>query len=67
MDARVVLIEKQAPKALVDALTDAGYIVTKIDILSTGREDMGADGYFTAQLENARAIGRAFEDAEGSD
>ncbi|NLF28442.1 MAG: zinc ABC transporter substrate-binding protein [Clostridiales bacterium] len=67
MDARVVLIEKQAPKALVDALTGAGYIVTKIDILSTGREDMGADGYFAAQLENARAIGRAFQDAEGSD
>ncbi len=66
MDARVVLLEKQAPQALVAALEDAGYTVAKIDILSTGRADMGAEGYFLAQRENAQAIARAFQDAGGA-
>lgn len=59
--ARVILIEKQVPDSLVSSLEAAGYSVARIDILSTGREDMGASGYFDAQLYNARAIAGAFE------
>ena len=62
--ANVVLIERQAPKALVDALRDSGYSVGLIDILSTHREAEGFDGYIQAQLNNARAIRRAFDGEE---
>ena len=65
-DARVVLIERQAPAALVDALRENGYAVALIDILSTHRADEGFDGYVQAQLNNARAIRRAF-DGEAAD
>lgn len=64
MDARVVLVERQAPPSLTEALMGAGYIVAKLDVLSTLRADMGAEGYFTAQQENARAIAAAFAQAE---
>ena len=60
MDAQVVLVEKQAPASLVSALEQAGYATACIDVLSFGRADMGATGYFEAQLENANAIGEAF-------
>ncbi|MBR1560308.1 MAG: zinc ABC transporter substrate-binding protein [Clostridia bacterium] len=63
--ARVVLIERQAPASLVTALEDAGYAVARLDILSTGREDMGFDGYIEAQKNNALEIARAFEELEG--
>lgn len=66
MDARVVLIERQAPAATVEALREAGYAVALIDTLSTLRADQGAEAYFTAQLENARAIAEAFAQAEGT-
>ena len=59
MDARIVLVEKQAPASLVNTLEEAGYIVARIDVLSTLREDQGAEGYFTAQMENARTVARA--------
>ena len=64
MDARVVLVERQAPPSLTEALMGTGYIVAKLDVLSTLRADMGAEGYFTAQQENARAIAAAFAQAE---
>jgi len=57
--AKVVLIEKQAPKALIDALEAEGFAVAKIDILSTCRETDGSDGYFEAQRANARAVANA--------
>ena len=60
-DADVVLIEKQAPAALKRALAAAGYRVAGIDIMSTHREDEGFEGYIEAQLNNARAIRRAFD------
>ena len=63
-DARVVLVEKQAPKSLVDALREQGYSVALIDIMSTHREAEGFDGYIQAQLNNARAIRRAFDGEE---
>jgi ABC-type Zn uptake system ZnuABC Zn-binding protein ZnuA len=59
--ARVVLIEQQAPKPLVDALTEAGFAVARIDILSTRGEIDGAEGYFEAQRANASALAAAFE------
>ena len=65
MDANVVLVEKQAPASLTDALEEAGYIVSRIDVLSTRRADMGAEGYFAAQMENAQAVAEAFAQAEG--
>ena len=60
MDACVALVEKQAPPSLTEALEEAGYIVARLDVLSTGRADMGAEGYFAAQEENARAVAEAF-------
>ena len=61
-EARVVLIEKQAPTALAEALTEAGYAVARIDILSGGRESLGIEGYFSAQQANAQAVAEAFAD-----
>ena len=60
MDARVALVEKQAPPSLTETLEEAGYIVARLDVLSTCRADMGAEGYFAAQEENARAVAEAF-------
>ena len=62
--ARVALVEKQAPPSLTETLEEAGYIVACLDVLSTCRADMGAEGYFTAQQENARAIAAAFAQKE---
>ena len=60
MDARVALVEKQTPHSLTEALEEAGYSVARLDVFSTGRADMGAEGYFAAQEENARAVAEAF-------
>lgn len=60
MDACVALVEKQAPSSLTETLEKAGYIVARLDVLSTCRADMGAEGYFAAQEENARAVAEAF-------
>lgn len=54
-----VLIEKQAPVALTDALTAAGYEVILIDTLSAGTPEMGSQAYFERIYENAREIQRA--------
>lgn len=60
--AKVLLIEKQAPAALTRALEDAGFIVCVIDTLSTGRAEMGADGYFSAMMQNARRLQMALSE-----
>lgn len=60
-DARVVLIEAQAPASLVRALEGAGYAVGLIDILFTRTAADGFEGYVQAQINNARAIRRAFD------
>ncbi|MDO4357745.1 MAG: metal ABC transporter substrate-binding protein [Clostridia bacterium] len=52
----VVLIEKQAPDAMVNRLKEQGFRVALLDILSTGREDMGSSGYFDAMTANLTAI-----------
>ena len=59
-DARVILLEKQAPEALRRALEKAGFRVAALDVLSTRRASEGAEGYFEAQLANARALAAAF-------
>ena len=58
--ADAVLLEKQAPDALTGALKDAGYAVVKIDTLSAGTPQNGAQAYFERMTENARAIEKAF-------
>lgn len=63
-DARVVLIEKQAPQGFVSALEDAGFAVARIDILSTHREGDGFEGYVQAQRDNAAALRAAFDAAD---
>lgn len=63
-EAEVVLIERQAPSSLVEALEENGYSVARMDILSTRRADEGFDGYIQAQTNNARAIRRAFDGEE---
>lgn len=55
----VVLIEKQAPQALIEALKSAGFAVAQIDTMATRRESEGGDGYFDAQRENMQAIRNA--------
>ena len=52
----VVLIEKQAPLKLVNAISDAGYAVAKIDCMNTHTEKEGAEGYFAAHRANANAL-----------
>ena len=54
--AEVILIEKQAPRALLDALEGTGIPVAAMDTLSTRQAGEGAEGYFEAQRANATAI-----------
>lgn len=63
----VVLIEKQAPRALVESLEAQGYAVAPIDVLSTHTEGEGFDSYLEIQSENAQAICDAFERAEAGE
>lgn len=60
-EARVILIEKQAPQSFIAALEKAGFSVARIDILSTHREKEGYDGYLQAQISNAHALRSAFD------
>jgi len=63
-NVEVVLIEKQAPQALREALSAAGYAVAAIDVLSTHGEGEGFDRYLEIQGENAQAILDAFARAD---
>ncbi len=58
--ASVIMIERQAPRAFVEALEAAGFAVARIDILSTHREGEGFERYLDIQTDNARAIQDAF-------
>lgn len=62
--ARVILIEKQAPAELVQALEEAGYTVALIDIMSAYSSSDGADTYIETQRANAQAIAEAFSAAK---
>ena len=55
----LVLVEKQAPPSLTDALAAAGYAVCRVDILSTHAGAEGPDGYFSAMRANAGALAEA--------
>lgn len=48
-----VLLEKQAPKSLVNAIESVGCKAVLIDTLSAGNAQNGAQGYFDAMLQNA--------------
>lgn len=63
-EARVILIEKQAPAALVEALEAAGFRVARLDVLSTHREGEGFDAYIQALADNLAAIEAAFWEDE---
>lgn len=65
-DAQVVLIEKQAPRSLSEALENAGYRIAAMDVMSTRRANEGSDGYFVAQRANARALVSAFIEENSS-
>ena len=58
--AQTALIEKQAPDALIRKLNAEGICTVQLDILSTGREDMGSDGYFEAMSGNLDALRKCF-------
>ena len=62
--AKVILIERQAPQALTEALEAAGYAVARLDVLSAHREGEGFDAYIELQSANARAISEAFARAK---
>lgn len=59
-EAKVVLIEKQAPQSFCEALEAAGYSVARMDILSTMQASEAKEGYFEAHRANAQAIINAF-------
>ena len=62
--AEVVLIEKQAPQAMLNALREAGFSVAALDIFADVRDGMSAQIYAERQLENAECIKKAFENIE---
>ena len=59
-DAKVILIEKQAPTELTRALEDAGYTVALIDTMNSYSLNVGYAGYLSAQRANANAIAAAY-------
>lgn len=61
--ADAVLIERQAPQALIEALEAAGLTVARIDVMSTHAEGEGFDVYLQIQSDNARAMREAFDRA----
>ena len=63
-EVEVVLIERQAPQGLREALEAAGYAVASIDVLSTHAEGEGFDRYLEIQGENAQAVLDAFSRAD---
>ena len=65
--ANVVLIEKQVPRAFVEAIEAAGFAVARLDILSTHRDGEGFDTYIDIQKSNAQAIRAAFDRARAGE
>ena len=59
--AQAVLIEKQAPNALLRAFEEAGYTIVLIDTLSAGTAQTGGEAYFERMLENACAVSGAIK------
>lgn len=65
-DAKVILIEKQAPQKLCNALEEAGYRIASMDVLSTRRAEEGSKAYFDALRANAWAVKNAFTEANSA-
>ena len=63
-EAEVILIEKQAPQRLCEALQEAGYQIVRMDVLSTRRAAEGSAAYFEALRSNAQAVAVAFAEAD---
>lgn len=59
-DAQVILIEKQAPQSLCEALERAGYHLARLDTMSTIHASNGTYGYSEAHKANVAAILEAF-------
>lgn len=62
---RLVLIEEQAPYALVKTLEDARYVVVKLDTMSSMAEKDGISGYLQVLKRNAGAIAAACKMIQG--
>lgn len=58
---RLVLIERQAPQGLVQAIEAAGYTVVPIDILTDHSASEPSETYFSAMLSNAQALAAAVQ------
>lgn len=55
-NVQLVLIEQQAPKALIDALDEAGYAVAQLNVMSTLKESDGFSGYLDALKNNVLTL-----------
>ena len=65
--AKVVLIERQAPQSLIEALESEGFAIAKLDVLATLGESDGFEGYFDAQRANAASAAKAVMHANGQE
>ncbi len=61
--AAVILIERQAPQNLVEALTAEGYAVARLDTLMTHAADGDCGAYERIMLENAKIIAETLKSA----
>lgn len=59
--AKIVLLERQAPQNLTEALEAAGYVCVRIDTLMTHPADGDAAAYERIMLANAKAVAVAFD------
>ena len=59
--AEIVLLERQAPQNLTEALEVAGYTCVKIDTLMTHPADGDAAAYEQIMLTNTKAVAAAFD------
>lgn len=58
-NAQIIMIEKQAPQNLLNALEDAGYTLARMDTLSTRSAGEGFEGFIAAMQENAYVLQEA--------
>lgn len=66
-DIRLALIERQAPRSLIEALEGAGLSVAALDVLSTHRADEGSQAYLDALQSNAALVRKAYENISEED
>lgn len=61
-EVKIVLLENQAPDALVQKIQNAGYAVAKLDVMSTLSEVDGYEAYLDVLEHNALAVAEACGD-----